>query len=108
MTTEERQARSAQRNADICAYYQQGINASATTSAAAKACASRFGLGRQRILQILQTAGVWKPYVKTGRTKFLGVNISEQTRDALKEKASEAGVSVSRMVSDVVDEMVAK
>jgi hypothetical protein len=86
------------RNAAICAHYQAGHKL--------KDCASHFQLGRQRTLQILQRAGVWKPYIKSDRTKFLGVNISEGTKDALRQRADDRGVSVSQLVSDALDGVV--
>lgn len=100
MTNEEKVAQAAVRNARICAYYQAGHKV--------RDCASEFALGRQRIMQILQAAGVWKPYVKGGRTKFLGVNVSGETKDALKAKADERGTSVSKYASDVLDAAVAE
>ncbi len=85
------------RNAAICAYYKAGHKP--------KDCAKQFGLGRQRVYQILCAAGVMQPYRST-RTKFLGVNVSEGTKDSLKRKAEEAGVSVSQFASDVLDREV--
>jgi predicted HicB family RNase H-like nuclease len=98
MTDDEKRAQMDQRNAAICAYYQSGHKL--------KECASQFKLIRQRILQILQQAGVWKPYVKNERTKFLGINVSEQTKDALKRRAEQQGTSVSQLASDVLDDAV--
>jgi predicted HicB family RNase H-like nuclease len=86
------------RNAAIVAYYRDGHKL--------KDCASEFQLGRQRVLQILQAAGAWRPYVKTSRDKFLGVNVTSETKDALKVKADEQGVSVSKFASNVLDEAV--
>jgi hypothetical protein len=86
------------RNAEICAYYNEGHKLAE--------CASRFKLGRQRILQILQASGAWRPYVKTDRVKFLGVTVSDETKAALKDLADEKGVSVSRLTSDILDEAV--
>lgn len=98
MTPEEKAQQMTDRNAAICAYYAAGHKP--------RECASKFGLGRQRVLQILQAGGVWKPYERGSRTKFLGVNITENTRDALKAKAGAQGVSVSRLASDALDEVV--
>jgi hypothetical protein len=99
MTPEEKAKQMEERNAAICAYYLDGHRKMAD-------CERKFQLGRQRILQILKESGAWRPYVKGDRTKFVGVNVSEETKDALKKKADEAGVSISRMVSDQIDEMV--
>ena len=98
MTDDEKRAQMTQRNAAICAYYGAGHKL--------KDVASHFRLGRQRILQILLAAGVWQPYVKGSRTRFLGVTVSEDTKDALTRKANAEGKSVSKMVSDVLDEVV--
>ncbi len=98
MTNEEKATQMTTRNAAICAHYTSGHTV--------RECASHFTLGRQRIMQILMAAGVWKPYEKGDRTKFLGVNVSAETKDGLKTKADEAGKSVSRFASDVLDEAV--
>lgn len=99
MSEDEKKARMAQRDAAICAYYKEGHKLAE--------CSSRFRLGKQRILQILQAAGVWKPYEKTKRTKFLGVNVTEETKEALKREADKKGVSVSKLASDKLDATVA-
>ena len=98
MTSEEKAQQMADRNAAIVAYYLAGNKLSAV--------ASRFRLGRQRTLQILQKAGAWRPYERTGRTKFLGVSVSEETKAALKAQAKEQGVSVSKFASDALDAAV--
>ena len=92
MTNEEKATAMIRRNADICAFYCAGNKP--------KACASHFRLGRQQVTNILKKAGVWRPYVRSDRTKFLGVNVSEGTKAALTQEAREQGVSVSRLVSD--------
>lgn len=89
-----------QRDADICAYYQ--------TNQSLASCGKKFALKRQRIQQILKQAGVWKPYVKGDRTQFLGVSISEQTKEALRQRAKEQGISASRLASDALDVVVGK
>lgn len=71
MTPEEKQAQRTLRNQAICAYYEAGH--------ALSACASRFRLNRQRVLQILKAAGVWRPYVKTSRTEFVGVVVDRKS-----------------------------
>jgi len=100
MTDEEKHNNMTTRNAAIVAFYQ--------TPHTVRECASKFTLGRQRIMQILQARCVWKPYVKGERTKFLGVNVSEETKDGLKAKADAEGKSVSRFASDVLDTAVAE
>lgn len=96
MTPDERKAQMNERNAAICDYYQQGHKLAE--------CASRFKLGRQRVLQILQAAGVWRPYVKSKRTEFLGVTVSEATKENLKTAADARGVSVSQFTADALDD----
>ena len=98
MTDAEKKAQMTVRNQTICDYYVAGHNV--------RECASAFQLGRQRIMQILKASGVWRPYEKGSRTKFLGVNVSEETKDALRVKADAEGKSVSRFASDVLDEVV--
>lgn len=98
MTPEEKHEQMQQRNADICAYYEGGHKLIE--------CASKFRLSRQRVIRILQTAGVWRPYVKSGRTQFLGVSIKKETKDALTSEAERQGVSVSKLTSDALDKMV--
>lgn len=99
MTDDEKRAQMTTRNQAICDFYKAGHKQ--------KECASKFKLGRQRVLQILQAGGAWKPYEKGDRTKFLGVNVSEETKEALARKAEAQGVSVSRLASDALDAVVA-
>lgn len=89
-----------ERNAAICAYYKEGHNL--------RQCASRFKIGRQRVLQILQAAKAWHPYVKSGRTKHLGVTVTEETKRKLEELAARKDASVSRYASDRLEEVVAQ
>ncbi len=96
--TDEQISEKEKRNAAICAYYHAGHKLSET--------ASHFKLGRQRIIQIVKAGGVWRPYEKTKRTKFLGVSVSDETKEGLKQIAEERGISVSKLASDVLDEVV--
>lgn len=100
MTSEEKGVRMMARNEAICAYYGEGHKL--------RECASRFRLGRQQVMNILKKAGVWRPYVKGERTKFLGVSVSEQTKDALRAKAKVEGKSVSLLVSAALDAAIAE
>lgn len=95
MTSDEKAAQMKQRNDAICAYYREGHKLAE--------CASRFKLGRQRVLQILQAAGAWRPYEKNGRDKHLGVTVTGQLHADLKEAAAERGVSTSKLVSDILE-----
>lgn len=98
MTSEEKRLKMEQRNLDLCIYYKQGHKLSE--------CASKFGLGRQRVQQILQAANVWTPYQKSCRTQFLGVSVSEDTKTKLEALAEQKGVSVSKLTSDELDRLV--
>lgn len=100
MTDDEKRQQMTQRNADICAYYKAGHKLSE--------CASRFGLGRQRVQQILLAAGIWKPYVKGDRTEFLGVSVSAADKAALTEEAARRGLSMSALTSDLIKDMLAE
>lgn len=88
----------ADRNDDLCKYYVEGHTLDE--------CAERFGFSSQWARKILQRKKIWRPQYIKNRTKFLGVNISEETKAALARQAEERGVSVSRLVSDHVDKLV--
>lgn len=96
MTPEERKMQREARDKAICDRYQQGHKLAEV--------ASHFKLGRQRVLQILQAAGVWRPYVRGNRTEFLGVTVSEDAKERLKAAADAKGVSVSQFTADALDE----
>jgi transposase-like protein len=84
-----------ERNKAICAYYQEGHKLAET--------AERFSLGTMRTKQILEKGGVWRPPIKGVRTNFLGVNVKPETKQALKERASKAGKSVSEYVAETLE-----
>jgi post-segregation antitoxin (ccd killing protein) len=86
------------RNERICAYYQEGHKLGDV--------ASHFKLGRPRVKQILVDAGVWVPYSRGDRTQFLGINVSGEVKSALKEFATERGISMSRLVSDTLEKAI--
>ena len=96
MTDEEKQAQRVARDKAVCDYYTAGHKCSE--------CASKFRISRQRVQQILHKAGVWKPYVKGNRTKFLGVMVTEEGKDALKAEADRRGTSVSAVASGLIEE----
>lgn len=89
-----------ERNAAICAYYKAGHKV--------MACATHFKLGKQRILQILKKGEVYRPLVTGTRTKFLGVSVKDATKAGLSTMAKKRGVSVSKLTSDALDDMVAR
>lgn len=82
----------------ICECYKAG--------ASMAECGRRYGLGRQRVQQILKKAGVWRPYSKTRRNQHLGVVVTPETKAALESEAEAKGVSVSKLTSDKLDELV--
>jgi hypothetical protein len=95
VTPEEKAAAKVARDKAICDHYVAGNKL--------KAVASQFKLGRWRTMQILRAGGVWKPYEKSGRTEFVGVNVTPETKKALARKADEEGDSMSKIASDLLD-----
>ena len=98
MTPEEKARQMEARNAAICEFYAEGRSA--------KQVASKFRIGRQRVYQILNAAGAIIRPRPTRRQKFLGVTITSETKSALEAKAEAEGTSVSKLVSDALDEVV--
>lgn len=97
MTQEERRAR----DAEICQRYLSGLSLAES--------GRPFGIGRQRVKQIVQAAGVWRAAKKTnGRDEFLGVNISEEDKQALREEAARRGLSMSALTADLIRDMLAE
>jgi hypothetical protein len=84
-------------------------------------CSARFGISHERVRQILRAAGVFKNFrakqqqvglqegvvVSDNRDKFLGVNLSETDKAALKNEAERRGISMSMLTSDLIKEMLA-
>ncbi len=92
---------STERNAEICQMYVAGSTL--------QICADKYAISRERVRQILRKAGVFKrdrAVEKSDRGEFIGINVTESTKTAVKALADERGVSVSRMTSDMLDEMV--
>lgn len=102
MTPEEKQAQMEARNLEICQMYLSG--------ASLAECGKKFGLKRQRIKQIVQAAGIWRARPKTsdGRDDFLGVNISESDKQALREEAARRGLSMSQLTAELIREMLGR
>lgn len=90
--------RHADRDKALCAYYE--------LTGSTKATAERFCLGRQRILQILKKASVYKPLKKTDRTLFLGIHVNKQTKEGLTALAARQFTSVSELAADVLERKV--
>lgn len=103
MSDEDKQAAMNERNAAICKMYLEGETLAA--------CGKRFGLKRQRIKQIVKDAGIWREYHRpppNGRDEFLGVNISESDKIALRKEAKRRGLSMSALTADLISEMLAE
>lgn len=98
MTPEEKRDQMIARNKAICDYYKEGHKL--------REVASKFRLGRMRVLQILQAAGVWKPVVNQGRDQHLGVTVTKETKEALAKAAEENGESISKLSSDILEKAV--
>ena len=64
--------------------------------------AEHFNISRGRLYQILKD--IVKVRTNSKRTEFLGVNVTEETKVVLERQARAAGVSVSKIVSDRLDE----
>lgn len=103
-----------ERNDEICKLYTvEGL----TT----QQCAERFKISRERVRQILRRAGIYRKdraeqkilglrngVVETAaRDEFLGVNLSESDKHALRAEAERRGVSMSSLTSDLIKEMLA-
>lgn len=91
----------AERNADVARAYVDGLTVLELSE--------RFHLTTERVRQILRKSAVYQGYRDKHREKrpaFLGVNLTEETKDALQVKADEQGTSMSRLVSDTIEEMV--
>ena len=66
----------------------------------------KYNLGSQRIKQILQRGGVWRPREKTDRTEFLGIATDARTKRNLKANADALGISVSDYATRKLKEML--
>lgn len=89
----------AERNRQICEQYQRTGRITET--------ARMFNLGRQRVTQIIKRAGVWKPRTRGPRIAYVGVNVSEEAKQALRDAASAHGMSISQYTAQVIDDVVA-
>lgn len=84
---------STERDAIICNEYQN--------DKPIDVLAVEFKLSHQRIRQILRKYDVWKK--QESRPAFLGIDVTEETKEKLKEEAAKSGKSVSRFASDVIE-----
>jgi hypothetical protein len=89
------------RNAEICQLYTAGMTVTE--------CSSKFKICNERVRQILRKAGVFKRFVPkeiSDRGEFLGVNVTEPTKEALRQEAVRRGVSMSELSSNTIEEML--
>lgn len=89
------------RNFEMCRQYMDGTTLDD--------CAVRFGVSRERVRQILRKAGVFKRdrfVEKSQRDHYIGINVSEASKEGLKDLAERQGVSVSRLASDTLERML--
>lgn len=91
-----------ERDAAICKAYAEGKTLTELAVA--------HHISRMRIRQIVRKAGIYQPVkagrAPTGRDEFLGVNLTKEAKDALRQKAEDAGTSMSELVSNMVDDAV--
>lgn len=67
--------------------------------------ASHFDISRARVGQILYDAGALtsrRPHLKSIRTRFIGVHLSEGVKLAFKRVAESEGKSMSKLLSELV------
>lgn len=88
------------RNEEICQRYMAGETL--------KACGDRFGISCMRVKQIVKKAGLWRKRIDAEpRNEFLGVDLSDVDKQALRQEAARRGVSMSLLTSDLIKEMLA-
>jgi hypothetical protein len=85
-----------ERNTEICNRYNQGETLAAL--------ATRFSISRQRIRQIVRAAGIWKRAEL--RQVFLGVDVTQETKDKLADAADRKQTSMSKLASDAIEMML--
>lgn len=102
-----------ERNGAICRRYVAG--------ATLQEVSQEFLLSRERVRQILRKAGVFKGdrlrpshlglrdgvVESSARDVFLGINISERDKVALRAEAERRGISMSALTSDLIKDMLA-
>lgn len=92
---------SKERNEEICRLYVGGLTL--------RECGQHFKLSHQRVRQILRRAGVFKRdqlVERSDRDEFLGVNLTEADKIALRAEAERRGVSMSALTSDLIRDML--
>jgi len=92
---------SVERNQEIIRLYVNGLTL--------QECGEHFKLSHERVRQILRKAGVWQRDRKlTDRDVFLGVNLTEQEKNGVRDEAARRGVSMSVLTADLIKDMLSK
>lgn len=93
-----------ERNAVICKLYtENGLTL--------QAISDMYSISRERVRQILRKNNVFRAgrAVKlTGRDTFLGVEITDTAKEALRMEADKCGESMSSLGAQAVDDLLAK
>lgn len=95
------------RDIEICRLY---IGTKDQPGLTLQALGERFHISRERVRQILRRQNVFKKdriIELSGRDQFLGINITEPVKLALREEAQRRGVSVSALSSETLSDMLA-
>lgn len=85
-----------ERDKKICTAYTEGETISAL--------AGKFKVSGQRVRQILRAGGVWKK--AAARDVFLGVDVTQATKEKLKKKADKEQKSMSKVASDAIEKVL--
>lgn len=85
------------RNAEIGRRYMEGETL--------QSIGNSYGISRMRVKQIVKKAGLWRKRTRED-VEFLGVNLAPGTKDALRAKADERGVSMSKLTNDAITLML--
>jgi len=89
-----------ERDAEICRLY-------VTEEKTLRAIGKQFKLTRERVRQILKQAGIDKNSRSlTMREEFLGVNLTEDVKEALRTEAERRKVSMSSLTSEMLSDML--
>ena len=94
-----------QRNLEICRRYRAGESAQAIGDSLTPR------ISRQRVLQILRSRGVTQEDRTTKSDEdgeLLGVILSKEDKQAVREEAAERGISMSALTADLIKEMLAR
>jgi len=87
----------ADRDAEICRRYM--------SNETLQAIANDNSISRMRVKQIVKKAELWRKRPKSD-VEFLGVNLATETKEALRAKADERGMSMSKLTSEALTAML--